>query len=547
MNAPLAMQESVNAILGNIEAERADNPDLQHGLDELKNAADAYRKAEQYFEDTVPEVFASLRLRRAMAATGTDFRINFARIPVTSVVNRLEISSTTCPSDDDATAWIERQWASNELDLEGPNFHLRACEFGDAYAIVWPAEVDTPATDDFVAPDADRGAGTADQSDVEISYNSPLCCRIIYDPEHERRKAFAIKRWTTTTGAVRVDLYYADRLERYTTKPDTANPIAADFFQYHDDDIDDAWPATNPYSEVPVFHFRTDRPYGTPQHKGFYGTQNALRKLFISHMATVDYQAFQQRYALTAGESDSSEAAAGDEDEFSFADDATGATKTTGGSSQSQLNAGAGELWWMRGVTAVGAFPTSDPDVFMKPAKDYLRFGAQATDTPVRLFDALTGQQPSAASQKEADGPHTKKVRNLALSFGGTWQDIWECALRMAGFPTLRVVVTWAPPSHVSGLEGWQTVLAQIEAGVPPRVALHEAGYTNEQITGWFGDKDDDLPAQLEMLKQIADVLQALGAASAFEVIDAEQLRKLVAALLDRATQVEPEPEADTE
>jgi hypothetical protein len=542
------MQESVDKILGVLEAERATNPDLQHGLDELENAAEAYHKAERYFEDTVPEVFASLRLRRAMQATGTDFRINFARIPVTSVVNRLEISSTACPTDDEATAWIQQQWEGNDLDLEAPNFHLRACEYGDSYAIVWP-QPDDEDTEDTASVEAmgelDRGSESTDRIDVGISYNSPLCCRIIYDPEHTRRKAFAIKRWDIPGGAVRVDLYYADRLERYVTKPKTNNPEAGDFYRFHDDDIDDVWPAPNPYGEVPVFHFRNDRPYGTPEHKGFYGTQNALRKLFISHMATVDYQAFQQRYALTAGESDTSEAAAGDEDEFSFGDDATGATKTTGGSSRSQLNAGPGELWWMRGVTQVGAFPEADPDVFMKPAKDYLRFGAQATDTPVRLFDVLTGQQPSAASQKEADGPHTKKVRNRALSFGGTWRGIWECALRMAGFPRLRVVVNWAPPEHVSGLEGWQTVLAQIEAGVPPRVALHEAGYTNEQIVSWFGEEDDDLPAQLEMLKEIALVLQALGAASAFDVIDAVQLRTLIASLLDRATKVETTDEAD--
>lgn len=41
----------------------------------------------------------------------------------------------------------------------------------------------------------------------------------------------------------------------------------------------------NPYGVIPVFHLRTDRPYGEPCHRGFYGPQDTVNKLIIGHMA----------------------------------------------------------------------------------------------------------------------------------------------------------------------------------------------------------------------------------------------------------------------
>lgn len=539
MSMPM-LSETVDAVVAHILEERATNPDLEYGLDELRKSAAAYRKAEAHYEDDVPEVFASIRLRRAIERTGMDYKVNFARIPVTAVVNRLKITSTQCPGNDEATAWIEREWERNQLDLGAPNIHLRAGEYGDAYVIVWPTSAGQAAEDEqgndapIDAPTPSRDSQrVASHETVEITYNSPLCVRIIYDPENERRKAFAIKMWRLPGDRVRVDLYYRDGLEKYITKGDTQNPTAADFYVFRDEP-DDEWPYENPYDEIPVFHFRTDvGPYGTPDHKNFYGTQQILRKLIVTHMGTIDYQGFQQRYALTAEGSDTSEAAAADEDEFSFADDDTGATRTRGGSAPSQLTADPGDLWFMRGVKEVGQFAEADPDVFIKPATFYLRMGAQACETPVRLFDALTGQQPSGASYIQHDGPFDDKCNLRLLSFKATWRELWQFALKVAGFGDVPVVVNWAPVQRVSGLEAWKTITLQIDAGVPVRQAFAEAGYTNEQIVAWLGEEDNDVPARLALLQQIGTVLQSFAGVTAFELIPADQVRALIAAVLE--------------
>src|SRR5579884_1073046 len=73
--------------------------DLDEGLKAMAHADRAYRKAQVYYEGSFPEVFASPRLRAALARTGVDFRLNFAKTPVDAVVSRLKINAITSPLD----------------------------------------------------------------------------------------------------------------------------------------------------------------------------------------------------------------------------------------------------------------------------------------------------------------------------------------------------------------------------------------------------------------------------------------------------------------
>jgi len=239
---------------------------------------------------------------------------------------------------------------------------------------------------------------------------------------------------------------------------------------------------------VPVFHFRNDRPYGQPEHKGFYGPQDAINKLIVSHMAGVDYQSFPQRWALIEGDGDTSEAADVDEDEFTFRIDGEDGTSTTGtrdSEGRSQFSSDPGSLWYMTGVKGVGHFEIADPDVFLKPMERYLRFGAQITTTPLRMFDYERAQLPSGQSQSQADGPFVKKVRNRQLSYGGEWQDLFTFALRIMGIEDIEVMVLWAPPQTVDDADGWQTIGLKLAAGVPFDQVMREAGYQDDEIKTW--------------------------------------------------------------
>lgn len=493
--------------------------DLDSGLEALKTHLPLYHRAAQYYAGDIPELFASIRLRRAMARTGMGFRFNFAKTPVDAITDRLEVSAVKS-SDEAVTAVLGDLWEDNQLDLEAPNIHRRAGEFGDAYVIVWP----TPEPDELGPEDTEASPN------VGIYYNAPDVCRLFYDPENPLLKSHAIKRWQLpATKQWRVDLFYADRIERYVSQVGKKGEKAADFVLYTDDPADE-WPMVNPFGAIPVFHFRTDRPYGSPEHSGFYGPQDAINKLIISHMAGVDYQSFPQRYALTGADGDTSEAAALDEDQFAFAMD-TGSTATAGRDPQSQFTADPGSLWFMKGVTQVGQFTVADPDVFLKPIEMYLKSGAQITTTPLHYFDPA-GDTPSGESLRTAEAPFIKKVRNRQLSYGGTWRDVFLFALHVMGVEDADVQVVWAPAHTVDDETGWTTNHAKLEAGVPHHQVLMEAGYSDEQIETWFSEQEESLDERVQTLLVMAQAAAAFAPAVTAGVLTQAQVQAIMQAII---------------
>jgi hypothetical protein len=471
-------------------------------LEAIDDAAPAYHRAEAYYEGDIPEFFASVRLRRAMARTGVAFRFNFAAIPVDAVVERLKLAAVTSADTATDTA-LNEIWLRNKMALQSRQIIRRACEFGDAYVIVWPND---------------------DTGEVDIFYNSPKCVRLFYDVENPLRKSHAIKRWVLANKQTRADLYYPDRIEKWITKPGAKGTKAGDWMEFTEED--GTWPVDNPFGEVPVFHFRTDQPYGDAEHKGFYGPQDAIHKLIASHMAGVDYQSFPQRYALVHPDSDTSEAAAEDEDTFAFADVTTGDTVPPMGEARSQYTADPGSLWFMRGVTGVGQFDTAEHQNFTDPMMVYLRMGAEITNTPIHRIDP-TGDHPSGESLRTAEAPFVHKIEDRQLSLGDAWREMSTFALKIMGFVNPDVTVRWTPAQTVNDLEGWQTVAQKLAAGVPAEQAFLEAGYSDEQVEKWF-PQDNDMPFSVDLLVKIGQALASLGTAQSLGVLSGDQLQALV-------------------
>lgn len=444
--------------------------DLTRGLAALDEACDTYETAEDYYTGTVGERFASIALQRRVIRSGLSVRFNFAKKPVAAAADRLEIAAVTGP-DDVTTAELQRLWEDNSLGLEAPLQMRNACKFGDAYLIVWPADDDNDGEDEGTTIASGR---------VDIFYNSPLTTRVIYDTENPLRKSYAIRRWHCADGE-RVDLYYPDRIEKYVLADGTQ-----DNWDEWRDAEDDEWPYDNPYGEIPVFHLRTDRPYGVPLHEGFYGPQDAITKLIISHLSTVDYQAGPQRYAMLESGATSADQEA-DDDDFGFGDE------DAPSEGDSQLRSHPGSLWWLQNVKGVGQFDPAVPATFTDPMLTYLRMGADLTNTPLHKVDP-TGDHPSGESLRTAEAPFITKVKGLQRSFGTTYRETFDFAIRVAR--TLRggamsrervgVDLRWEPAASLDPAEMWEMAKLKKEAGLPLRQILLEAGYTADQVKEWY-------------------------------------------------------------
>jgi hypothetical protein len=492
--------------------------DLIDAYAELCAARPGYAKAEAYFDGDVDEIFASDAVARLLAKSNLDEldEINFARIPVTAVTDRLHITAITA-GDDDADAEIADLIKRNQLDEELPGLHTRACSQGDAYLMVWPA-IDTDG----------------DILGVDMLVNSAATVRVIYDEENPLRKKLVIKSWCIGSGKdqqIRADLWYpappgetAGRIERWVWAG-KHNKKNNKWTPYTEDGQDAVLP--NPYGVLPFFHYRTERPYGRPEHYAAYGAQSLINKTVVSHASTIDFQSLPQRYGLIDPQVDQS----GMQSDFDPDNPEDLAGDPESPLNPSQLRNDPGEMWMLQGLKGVGQFEAANPDTYLKPFDRYVKAMAQVTSTPFQEFDS-TGDAISGEARREARAPLTARVQSRQRSFGATHADAFEFALHLLGYDDATVTVRWQPADYRDDTEGWTTVDAKIKAGVPRERALIEAGCPPEMVEGWLATLDDDaeLQRRVDLLTSIGTAVQALGAGVQLGAIDQAQ----VTALLDQ-------------
>jgi hypothetical protein len=414
--------------------------DIKLALDHILTRRDAYKHAESYYEGANPEVFLDQRWYRLFKNAALDFRFNYSKTVVDSVLNRLEINQVLTTSED-AQNYIDQIWEQTDLKLDINEIHRNALVYGDCYAIVWPDS---------------NGA-------LAIDYNSPLTTAVVYDQENPRIKSFAAKMWQITEAdgrkTIKLNLYYPDRIEKYAGMGEIENLTAGNGSQFVLIET-----VNNPWNEVPVFHFRTYKQYGKPEHADAFGPQDAINKLIATHMLTVDYQGAPQRYALSNG------GVSAELDDF--ADDAN-ARENLGA-----LKNGPGELWYLQGVTQVGQFQPADPDTFTKPVLEFVNAMAAITSTPTHYF--VKGSYiPSGQALRVAEAPLFKKVLNRQLAFGSTWRDLFKFMFRVEGV-VAEVEIKWTNPESIDSLENWDIAVRKRSVGMPVEQILLELGYDPE-------------------------------------------------------------------
>lgn len=464
--------------------------DLINGLNALDNALPAYEEAERYYNGSVKELFSSEALRKALGGDENKFQFNYARIVITSRLSRMEIASITT-EDDTANAILEEVGNANAIDQELQDAFEAALYYGDSYLIAWP----------------DEEAGS-----VDIFYNDPKNTRVFYEVENPRKKRYALKRWQEGD-RMRVNLYYHNRIEKYITKGTVSQSYnEGDFTQFIEEDV--AWPL-NHENGMPVFHLRTNRQYGTPEHKQAFGPQNAINKLLASQVSSIDFTNFPQRYFLedpTANDGVNPQADFGADSDDN--DDNVLAN----------LKAGPGGVWNLKGVKQVGQFDPTSPDIFVTPFKAYIESMSTVTSTPMHAFNV--GALPSGESLRAAEAPLNKRVESLEVLFGSTVRELHEYVLEITGFAGARVSVTWTPAGSYDDSDVWAVVDAKVSAGVPLRVALVEAGYTTAQVDEWYPEEAATYsPKELSVL---ADAIQKLSGATTLGILSTEEARALL-------------------
>lgn len=494
-------------------------------------------------------------------------------------------AATESQSVKTATKAIAKLRKDNELDAEEKRLHKDVSKHGTAYVLVWPG------TDRKGKPSVDIRVNSAHNVIMIYDEEDPLTADYALKSWEVDVGPDANGAPQTST---RANLYYADRIERWATEPgadpckneawfrvtevpdlddDELDDLAADEFDtlddepgvqhkgdrdaywgsrgqrkdfdsddtdddgYGDDDDDedaqDERPAArlhpddipNPWGRIPWFHFRNDRPEGRPEHANAYGPQGMINKLIFAMAGTIDFNSFPQKYIMVDPTQDDPLMNMLDPDHPDDEDD----PENTGG--HSGLRNDPGEIWRLFGKS-VGQFSAADPKTLLDPLDRLIKSMGELTSVP-QVFSKMGADMPSGEAVRELNAGYNNKVQDRRDRYDPTWQDIYEMALEMLGIDGVTVEVRWAPLEIINDLAGWQVVQTKIEAGVPPQVALEEAGYAPETVKEWLADATGaDLGRRVALMNQIGTAVQTLGAGIQLGATSAEQVQELVSRML---------------
>lgn len=514
--------------------------DLARGLRELRDARPRYEEAELYYKAKNPELFGHWRIALALRNTKDRYKLNYAKTPVNALAERLKISSvivseadrtehtenpeaehSPTSSTEQETGDLSRQfrrdiWVELGLTRKTKELHKWVGVYGDAYWFIWTKSPDDPTP--------------------VIYYNSPLTTRLLYDEEHPDQPKFAIKCWTRNNTKFAI-LYYSDQIEYYAQKRNATDTTLADGTGWELYDV-----VENPFETIPIFHFRNGDPYGTPEHIDGYGAQDAINKMSTTLVHTSEYEGFPQRFMLT----DPNAELAGDSNDNDGWDDETAhSDRETSDETNSANESGPGTILNLK-AKAAGQFQVADPDAFLKPLEFYIHSMSQLTTTPLRFFETLPSR-PNGEAARADEAPFVAKVKDRQDYYEDTYREAFAFALAILNGedPTpspYAVDVRWAPAVSIEDALGWDTVKKKVEAGVPRRVALIEAGYPVDQVDSWLSQNEDKmtLNTDIRTLETLSLAIRNLSGAPS--LIDNESLAEALALTLTRllGTKVSP-------
>lgn len=488
--------------------------DLGRGLKLIAEKAAGYEKGSAFYHGTRAEVHANPAIARALARSAEAHPVSFAHIPVDALLDRVELTGVAASAGDET---LQAILAETEYLDDVDDWHTKAGYFGDYYVLIDPVDED------------DEGRA----GELTLVGVAPTTAVVVYDSRTERRPEYGVRVWRETTTAGKrwkAALYYEDATIHLLTSVGNGGAEA----RPEDFDLDDDGEEGGERVDVPgaagplLEHFAVDgRPYGTPLHLKAFGPQDALTKLSASNLSAIDAATFPERYALMHPDAEVDDDDL-DEADPDFTPDASGKVGR-----DPKVRTVAGTVAVLRGIAKVGTFDSAKPEAFLVNQDWYVRAMGLATGTPLFEFDT-EGEQPSGESRRRAEVRLVRHAKKVQRSLEATHKRIAEKLVRLRGSEPGDIVVTFAPLETATDADGMELVGKKVANGIPLRVALAEAGYTEDALKKWLGDEDTD-SWTLAQVGLVAEALTKLGQAKTLGIIDEADLAAILPSIFGEA------------
>jgi hypothetical protein len=267
------------------DSEPVARADLEWIVHEFRdsNRFRGYRNAERYYDGDHDVPYDVRRFNSVFKGIFETVRLNVCPLVVDSMTDRLELEAFEIPGNAAAARRANELWKQNLMPLVSNEVHREAFKKGDSYVIVQPDTEGIP----------------------RVWFNEADCIVVRYSDNVPGRLEVAAKRWLANDRRYRLNVYYADHIERYVTdrkKSDyeTEEPDWTAYVPYSPDDIATSEIIPWDYGQVPVFHFANASlyTYGKSELGDVIPLQKAINKTVGDLMITSEFASFRQRYAV---------------------------------------------------------------------------------------------------------------------------------------------------------------------------------------------------------------------------------------------------------
>lgn len=407
--------------------------DLKILYDAITAKRPGYDKLAAYASGNQPTVYLTARLREVFRGVDLNFTMNFCGVTISACDERINMTGFESDLAAAETA-LSAAWERNQMALEAADIHTDAQVLGESYAIVWPGE-----------------DGKAD-----VFYNDARMVHCMCAADNPRKMTMAGKLWQGDDGKAKMTLYYPDRLEYYTSTAKIENVSSSEGFVL-DLSVSPTGMAANPYGQVPVFHFKTNR-HCTNDLVDVIPLQNGVNKLLADMMVAAEYGAFKQRWVISQGDTSGLKNAPNEVWELPAGD-------------------GTGQQ------TSVGQFESTDLQNYLNAIDRLATSIGVITRTPKHYF-FTQGGDPSGEALIALEAPLNKKAQDRIDRFYPVWQQIalFICKIEGIAVTAKDVSPQFDKPETIQPLTEANIIKINVDSTIPLDTALSAAGWTDAEI-----------------------------------------------------------------
>lgn len=417
---------------------------LKSLLGRLSAARPRLLELDRYWAGNQPAAFMSDKSREALGNRLQSMCVNFPRLAVTSVAERLDVTGFRTAGSEKTDAGLWEVWRRNRMLDGSAQAHLDALVYGRSYAVVW----------------AD-GAGRP-----TITVESPLQVFASHDPVN-RQVTAAVKRWVDEDETSHAVLYLPDRIEHLTGPRVVADAV------FPDKGFTVAETTPNPLGVVPVVPIinrgRLLDTNGLSEMRDVLGLADALNKIMADALVTSEAYARPKRWVTGL--------------EIVEDDD---------GNPVDPFNNDAGKVWQSESPeTRFGQFEGADLRGYSEVAQLITQQIGALTGLPPHYL-GLHGSEPASSDAiYAAEASLVSHALELQRTFGTAWEDVMRLvtAVRDGVDPlSLDVEAVWGNAQTRTPAAAADAAAKLAGIGVPLASLLEDQlGYTPAQAERIMG------------------------------------------------------------